>query len=250
MNNDDLNKNEKGLYEYRYPRPNVTADVVLFGIDDRELKVLLIQRGNTKEVFYKAWALPGGYYDLGKDESLEMTATRELLEETAIDYTYLEQLGTYSEDGRDPRGVVITTAFLGLSKTTQMGQFADGLECYDADWFTIEQLKEMEIAFDHIKIIEDGLQRLRNKIGYAAIGFNVVEEEFTMPELQRIYEVINGKSYDKRNFKKQMLARKNIITDKPIIEEVQGKVDNTGHLPAKLYKFVGEPNTVFQSTIF
>ncbi|WP_116105866.1 NUDIX hydrolase [Lewinella sp. IMCC34191] len=209
---------------YKYPRPSVTVDVVVFGYDGGEtLKLLLIQRGG--EPFKGQWALPGGFVDM--DEDLETSALRELEEETGVKGLYVEQLYTFGQPGRDPRGRVISVAHYAL---VNLGDHpaTPSSDAAKAEWFALDDLPEL--AFDHAKVIDIATSRLRAKVRYQPIGFELLPEEFTLGELQKLYETILGvPEFNKRNFRTRILKT-------GILEEV-GKQENVAHRPALLYRF-------------
>ncbi|MGB3801094.1 MAG: NUDIX domain-containing protein [Lewinella sp.] len=209
---------------YKHPRPSVTVDVVVFGYDGGEtLKLLLIQRGG--EPFRGQWALPGGFVDM--EEDLETSALRELEEETGVKDLYLEQLYTFGQPGRDPRGRVISVAHYALVNLGNHPASAAS-DAARAEWFALDDLPEL--AFDHARIIEMATTRLRAKVRYQPIGFELLPEEFTLGELQKLYETVLGvPQFNKRNFRTRILK-----TD--ILEEV-GKQENVAHRPALLYRF-------------
>ena len=182
---------KKGTYTYDYPRPAVTTDCVVFGFDGHDLKILLIQRGI--EPFKGAWAFPGGF--LNMEETAEQGALRELKEETHLELTYLKQVGAFSDVNRDPRTRVITIAFYALAKklTVQGGD-----DAAKAQWFSLNDVPRL--AFDHDYILRKTMQKLRQDIHFEPIGFGLLEEEFSMSELQRLYEAILGVQFDRRNY--------------------------------------------------
>ena len=186
-------------FSYTYPRPAVTVDIVIFTIHAERLQALLVHRG--EEPFKGMWALPGGFVRM--DEGLEDAAARELEEETGIQEAYLEQLYTYGDPERDPRGRVITVAYYALIPAGQKIGSAEGSDVARAAWFSVDTLPEL--AFDHAKIAAYALSRLRYKLEYTAVGFELLPEEFTLSELQSTYEIILGVSLDKRNFRRRIL---------------------------------------------
>ena len=217
-----------GQYSYAHPRPAVTVDVVLFTFTDGELRTLLIQRKG--EPFAGQWALPGGFVRM--DESLEAAAERELLEETGVRDVYLEQLYTFGEPGRDPRGRVITVVYYALVSADQSARMfvQGGDDARDARWWNVYCLPEL--AFDHQPILEYALQRLRWKLEYTALGFLLLPAEFTLSELQSVYETVLKEELDKRNFRRKILAA-------DILEESGGYREGD-HRPAKLYRFTAK----------
>ena len=208
-----------------YPRPAVAVDCVVFGVEleARELKVLLIQRNN--EPFQGQWALPGGYVRL--DESLEEAARRELAEETNLTDIYLEQLYTFGAVDRDPRGRIITVAYYALVKLGDYRPWGH-TDARDAAWFSVDEA--VHLAFDHDCILAVARDRLRNKVRYEPIGFELLPSKFTLTELQNVYETILERSIDKRNFRKKILNL-DILT---ALDEIQKDVM---HRAARLYRF-------------
>ena len=211
-------------YTYDYPRPSVTVDVVVFGYDGgHELKLLLIQRGG--EPFKGQWALPGGFVDM--DEDLESSALRELEEETGVRDLFVEQLYTFGAPGRDPRGRVISVAYFALVNLTEHPAVAAS-DAAQAEWYRLGTLPEL--AFDHAHIIRMATERLRAKVRYQPIGFELLPEEFTLAELQALYETVLGvPEFNKRNFRTRIMKT-------GILTEV-GRQENVPHRPAVLYRF-------------
>ncbi len=210
-------------YIYAHPRPAVTVDVVIFTIRENCLSVLLIQRGEAP--FAGMWALPGGFVRI--DESLEEAALRELEEETGLEKAYLEQLYTYGDPGRDPRGRVITVAYFALISTGVPIRTEGGDDAAQACWFPVDALPEL--AFDHSEIVRYAIRRLRYKLEYTAVGFELLPEEFTLSELQNTYEIILGEKLDKRNFRRRILQA-GIIEPTPHMRTGEGR-------PARLYRY-------------
>ena len=186
----------KGTYTYDYPRPAVTTDCVIFGYDGKELKVLLIERGI--EPFKGCWAFPGGF--LNMDEDALAGARRELKEETGLEDAFIEQFHTFSEPGRDPRGRVITVAHYALVKIQEV---EGGDDAAQARWFPIGEVPPL--AFDHDRILRMAMSRLKEKIHFEPVGFELLPDVFTMPQLQNLYEAILEVHFDRRNFASKML---------------------------------------------
>ena len=186
----------KGTYTYDYPRPAVTTDCVIFGYDGKELKVLLIERGI--EPFKGCWAFPGGF--LNMDEDALAGARRELKEETGLENAFIEQFHTFSEPGRDPRGRVITIAHYALVKIQEV---EGGDDAAQARWFPIGEVPPL--AFDHDRILRMAMSRLKEKIHFEPVGFELLPAVFTMPQLQNLYEAILEVHFDRRNFASKML---------------------------------------------
>ena len=209
-----------------YPRPSVTVDLVIFTIVDDDLKVLLIRRG--VEPFKARWALPGGFVEI--DESLEQAAARELKEEVGVTNVYLEQLYTFGEPKRDPRGRVISVAYFALIDAERQRIVAAD-DADDAAWHSVFDRKlGSKLAFDHKKILDYAVWRLRNKIEWTTVGYELLSKKFTLSELQRVYEIILQRPVDKRNFRKKILAQGQIRE----LNESRGDV---AHRPARLYSF-------------
>jgi 8-oxo-dGTP diphosphatase len=175
----------------------VTVDLVIFTIRDAGLHVLLIRRGVPP--FEGRWALPGGFVREG--EALEAAALRELEEEAGVRDVYLEQLYTFGEPGRDPRGRVITVAYYALI-AADAATLAAGTDAEAARWWSTRECPAL--AFDHGRILAYALERLRNKLEYTTVGFQLLPEKFTLTQLQQVYEVILGRRLDKRNFRRKM----------------------------------------------
>jgi len=201
----------------------VTVDIVIFALRDGELDVLLIQRGIPP--FQGRWALPGGFVRDG--ESLESAARRELEEEAGVRDVYLEQLYTFGEPGRDPRGRVVTVAYYALL-TTEAAPLVAGTDAGAARWMPAR--KHPPLAFDHERILAYALERLVNKLEYTTVGFKLLPKTFTLGQLQRVYEAVLGRALDKRNFRRKM-SLLGILT--PLDEWVQDGPSR----PAQLYRF-------------
>ena len=187
---------EPGTYTYKYPHPAVTTDCVVFGFDGKRLNILLIERGG--EPYKGSWAFPGGFMNI--DETAEQGAMRELCEETGLKLEYLKQFGTFTAVNRDPRERVITIAFYALARKSAV---QGGDDAAKAQWFPIEDVPPL--AFDHDYILRKATEQLKKDIHFEPIGFGLLDEKFTMPELQRLYESILGVHFDRRNFYKKML---------------------------------------------
>lgn len=211
------------MYTYEYPRPALTVDVVIFTLRENGLQVLLVQR--AEEPYAGKWALPGGFVNM--DEALEEAAQRELEEETGLKQTYLEQLYTYGEVGRDPRGRVVSVAYYALIPSDAHIRSEGGSDARQANWFAAEALPVL--AFDHAEIIAYALRRLRYKLEYTAACFELLPDEFSLSEIQHTYEMILGELLDKRNFRRRILEA-GIIEPTPHMRGGEGR-------PARLYRY-------------
>ncbi|MHA3772921.1 NUDIX hydrolase [Verrucomicrobiota bacterium sgz303538] len=210
-------------FSYEYPRAALTVDCVVFGFDDGELKVLLIRRG--LKPFKGQWALPGGFVRL--DETLDDAARRELMEETGLKNVYLEQLYTFGAIDRDPRERVVSVAYYALVKSAEHPA-AGATDASEAGWFPVADLPTL--AFDHREILKTALERLRGKVRYEPIGFELLPPKFTLSQLQHLYEAVLQTEVDKRNFRKKILSMELLV---PLDEQVR-----TGaHRPAQLFRF-------------
>jgi 8-oxo-dGTP diphosphatase len=217
------------MFQYEFEHPAVTVDIVVFTLRDECLQLLLIKR--ALEPFRGEWALPGGFIKM--DEDLEQSARRELREETGIEDIYLEQLYTFGAPQRDPRERVISVAWYALIPSSQLALNAT-TDADDAQWFAMDELPDL--AFDHAEIVRLAHQRLVDKTDYSTLAFQFLPGEFTLQELQQVYETILLKTLDRRNFRKWVLSLE-------LIEET-GQMRRAGaHRPAKTYR-VKAPKTV------
>jgi 8-oxo-dGTP diphosphatase len=201
----------------------LTVDIVIFTIEQGALKVLLVKRGI--EPFAGQYAIPGGF--VLENESLDQAAMRELREETGVADVYLEQLYSFGDPKRDPRGRVITVAYYALI-SAEHSQLRAGSDVAAAAWFAVDAVPDL--AFDHPKIVAYAVERLRNKLEYTTVGFQLLPEKFSLSELQEVYQAILGKKLDKRNFRRKLALLKIL---KPTSE-----YRRDGRKPARLYRFV------------
>lgn len=188
-----------GKYIYEYPRPSVSTDCVIFGYDDGELKVLLIER--SIDPFKGKWALPGGF--VGENETAEGCAKRILKKETCLENIYMEQLYTFSGIKRDPRFRVISVAYYALVKLSDYNAQA-GMDTANIKWFSLSGIPDL--AFDHAEILKVAKKRLEGKIKYQPVGFELLPEKFTLPDLLHLYETVLQTKLDDRNFRKKILG--------------------------------------------
>lgn len=200
----------------------LSVDVCIFCLRERDLKVLLIRRAGPP--FVGKWAVPGGFVE--PTEALDEAARRELAEETNVRDVYLEQLYTFGHPARDPRGRVVTVAYFALAHDGLLTQAGD--DAAEAGWFSVYALPPL--AFDHAEIVQYALRRLRYKLEYTALGFELLPNEFTLTELQTAYETVLGETLDKRNFRRRIL-------EAGVLEETpQFRAEGQGR-PARLYRY-------------
>jgi len=219
-----MNTNERNdAFTYRYARPALAVDCVVFGLDDDDLKVLLIQRG--MEPFVGRWALPGGFVHM--DETVEEAARRELREEAGIDRAVLEQLHVFSSIERDPRERVVSVAHYALVKLSEHAVRA-ATDAREAAWFGVDDLPKL--AFDHDVIVEMAIGKLRTRVTQTPIGIELLPKKFTLTQLQRVYEKVLDREIDKRNFRKKVLATGLLIETDEVEQDV-------AHRAARLFRF-------------
>lgn len=218
-------------------RLSVAVDIVIFTILDADLKVLLIRRRNPP--FQGSWALPGGFVAVGdstdQGEDLEDAAARRLSQETRLPKgsVFLEQLYTFGRAGRDPRTRVISVAHYALVRPNLAPFVAAGEDTTDAAWMSVTEVDRLPLAFDHAEMLAVALKRIRGKVDYSPIAFELVPDTFSIPELRAVYEVIKGTTYDPGNFRRRF---NRMVTD-GIIERAPGK-RITASKPAQVFRFV------------
>jgi 8-oxo-dGTP diphosphatase len=213
-----------------------SIDCVIFGFEAGELKVLLIER--NEDPFKDWWALPGNLVE--NDESVENAATRILYELTGLRELHMEQFHTFGDVNRHPLGRVITVAYYALiringkKEVKPITQYAK-----QAFWHPINDLPKL--GFDHDEIFETSIQKLRRRLSYQPIAFELLPEKFTLTQLQLLYEAILNKKLDKRNFRKKMLSY-------GFLKELDEKQKGVSYRAAKLYKFDRRKyNKIFQN---
>lgn len=190
-----------------FPRPLTTVDIAIFAVLEEQLQVLLVKRpGGPSEPFPNAWALPGGFVDVVKDRSLESCAKRKLLEKTAVKSPYLEQLGSWGGATRDPRGWSATHAYFALIPVESV-KLQQGGNAQEVQWQPVGANSACRrMAFDHGEILQTAVQRLRAKVEYTSLPAFLLPTPFTLPQLQKSYEVVLGRPIDKSGFRTRALA--------------------------------------------
>lgn len=214
---------DPGSYDpNQYERPSVTVDVAIFSLVEEDLRILLSKR--TERPFVDFWALPGTFVRI--DESLDDAANRALASKTGVTDVYTEQLYTFGEPARDPRMRVITVAYFALVPFTAVETKTSPNT--EVRWASVFDLPDL--AFDHAEILDYALTRLRYKLEYTAVGFQLLPDVFTLTELQKAYEIILSETLDKRNFRRKILSA-------DILEETGRKKKDGEGRPAKLYRY-------------
>lgn len=220
-----------------FPRPLTSVDLAIFTVREQQLQVLLVQRPHTAdEPFPGLWALPGGFVDIDQDRDLEACARRKLRDKTGVSSPYLEQLGSWGSEDRDPRGWSTTHAYFALIPDT--GTLAAGTNVADAAWFPFTgNGPKLKLAFDHREILEAAIERLRSKVEYTSLPVYLLPKEFTMTELQRMFEIVLGREVEKSAFRTRVLSA-NFIEPVPRMREGPQR-------PAQLYRLQRPGEVVF-----
>lgn len=201
----------------------LTVDAVVFGYEEGLISILLVKR--KYDPFKGCWALPGGF--VLEDESLEAAVERELHEETGVKINYLEQLYTFGNPARDPRGRIVSIAYFGLVRPDAF-HIQASTDAEEAQWFDIKELPE--ISFDHQEIIDAAIKRLQGKITYEPIGFELLDTKFTFSDLEKLYSSLLGREVDRRNFRKK-------IQSFNILDDLDEKISKSTGRPANLFQF-------------
>lgn len=204
----------------------LTVDAVVFGYSKEEgVSLLLIKR--KYDPFKGSWAIPGGF--VLDDESLEQAAERELQEETGVKINYLEQLYTFGKPGRDPRSRIVSVAYFGLVKSNQFQKLKATTDAEAAEWFNFKHLPRL--AFDHKNILNTAIERLRAKMVYQPIGFELLDQKFPFSDFEHLYSTVLDRPIDRRNFKKKVMSL-------GILDELNEKDKKTGSgRPGNLFQF-------------
>lgn len=231
------NSSEKTAQDFG--RFRLTVDCAVFGLDfaSDSLKIVLVKRG--EEPFRDCWSLPGGF--VRREETSEAAARRSLFEKTGLTDVFLEQLYTFDAPERDARAgnnlnadvdrIVSVAHFALVSPTQHKIVQTGGGNATDAEWFAVDELSNLGcLAFDHARIVETATARLRGKLSYVPIGFELLERRFTLKQLQRVYEIVLGRKLDASNFRRRGLAM-------GILEPLEEKQKSVSHRPAQLYRF-------------
>lgn len=211
------NKNE-------YEKPSVAVDLLVFTVKDDRLKIVLVRR--SEHPFKDMLSLPGVF--VGINETLDEAAARGAREEAGLADIYFEQLYTWGDIDRDPRMRIISVSYLSLT-TAEKLTLSAGSRTSSAELYDVEELLASgeELAFDHRKIIGYGRERIRNKTEYSRIAFEFLPKEFTLPQLQRVYEILLGKPLYKANFRRRVA---------PLIDETERMTSGDAHRPSRIYK--------------
>lgn len=212
-----------------FPRPLCTVDVAIFAAVEDRLQLLLVKRAQAPgEPFPGQWALPGGFVDIARDRDLEATARRKLAEKTGLRSPYLEQLGSWGDARRDPRGWSATHAYFALIPAAGV-TLSPGANAVDVGWFAVaDNGVKPRLAFDHARIVAAAAQRLRGKVEYTSLPVHLLPAEFTLGELQRVYEIVLGRDLDKSAFRTRVLAADVIAPT--------GRRRGGANRPAELYR--------------
>lgn len=219
-------------------RPLATVDLAIFSIQDEALQVLLVKRPAAKgEPFPEYWALPGGFIDVDRDGDLEACASRKLKDKTGVVTPYLEQVGAWGGAKRDPRGWSTTTLYFALVAADSVSLIPGG-NAGDAKWARIDGHRVRDkLAFDHAELLREAVERLRGKVEYTSLPAFLMPSEFTLSELQRIYEITLDRILEKKAFRTRVLA-----TD--LLEEVPRRREGANR-PAQLYKLKSRKKPIF-----
>lgn len=210
--------------EPSFERPLVTVDVVIFAVQEEALQVLLVRRpSDEQDPFPGRWALPGGFVDIHRDHSLQDCAVRKLKDKTGVSTPYLEQLGSWGGADRDPRGWSATHAYFALIQAPEVASVTSEAQAVESDWIPVDEALHKRLAFDHTQILAAAVARLRGKVEYTSLPAFLLAEPFTLPQLQRTYEVVLGRAMDKSAFRKRMLDA-NFLEEVGVTDGVQSRV--------------------------
>ena len=226
-----------------FERPFAMVDLAIFSATAQELKVLLVQRPTSAgEPFPGHWALPGGFVNVHQDQDLQQCALRKLKEKTGVDAPYLEQVGSWGSATRDPRGWSATHLYLALLPEIEKPLVSGGNSA-DAQWSTVDGNRVKErLAFDHSELLKAALSRLRNKVEYTSLPAFLMPAEFTLTELQRVYEVVLGRTLEKKAFRTRILAT-DLLEELPRMREGRSR-------PAQLFRVRQKRKPVYFARTF
>jgi len=208
----------------KYKFAVIATDVVIFTIKNNKLQVLLIKM--KKKPFTNQWACPGGL--VKPNESVDSSAKRQLKTKTGVSDVYLEQLYTFGKINRDPFGRVVSVAYFALIPNAKL-KLKTTKEYADVKWFQIDKLSKL--AYDHTEIVKTAVERLKAKLTYTNIVYGLLSKEFTLTELQQVYEIILKKNIDKRNFRKKILSLR-------LVKKTNKQKSGEANRPADLYTFI------------
>jgi 8-oxo-dGTP diphosphatase len=226
----------------RFPRPLTSVDLAIFAADEEALQVLLVKRSHDTSAFPDTWALPGGFVDVALDPDLEHCALRKLKEKTGVEAPYLEQVGSWGNAVRDPRGWSATHVYLALLARTR--DLLPGGNTAETRWLPVRvERVAVPLAFDHAEILKAAVLRLRSKVEYTSLPAFLMPSEFTLTELQHTYEIVLGRDLEKKAFRTRILA-----TD--LVEEVPGRMREGQGRPAQLYRLRSRKRPVFFARTF
>lgn len=208
----------------KYDRPSIAVDLLVFTIEQERLKIVLVER--EEHPFKGMLSLPGVFVDM--KETLDEAAIRGIFEETGLKDICFEQLYTWGDVKRDPRMRIISVSYISVANSEKMKLVA-GKRTVSAALYDVDELlvSNRDIAFDHKKIIEYGRERIKNKAEYSNIAFELLQEEFTLPKLQKVYEILLDKPLYKANFRRKV---------EPLIEETKHMTSGDAHRPSKYYR--------------
>ena len=227
----------------RFERPLSTVDLAIFSVQQDVLRILLVRRpSGAADRFSGQWALPGGFVDVNVDRDLESCAIRKLKDKSGITAPYLEQVGSWGSDHRDPRGWSATHVYFALISADEL-HLTPGGNATDARWVTVDGYRVREkLAFDHAELLKAAVTRLRNKVEYTSLPAFLMPAEFTLAELQRVYEIVLARKLEKKAFRTRMLAAE-LLETTPRFKEGANR-------PAQLYRLKHKRRTVFFARTF
>lgn len=209
-----------------YDIPIYSVDIAIFTLDQGRLKVLLVER--SEHPFKGFWALPGGFIDLKKDPDIHTTARRKLVSKTGVDAPLLEQVSTIGNAHRDPRHWSITTLYMALIPYAPTAGFIEAVN--EARWFPIEEIEQLQLAFDHSELLELARERLKNKTAYTVLPIHVLKRPFSLTQLQKAFELLMDTELEKKSFRRRLL-------NADVLKEVgEGIPDGGKGRPAALYE--------------